>query len=133
MLNSHRAALKLKGLLIFPLALSLLFIGACASTPPAPTTSLAEASQAIARAEQSDARQHAGSELDQAKQKLILAERAVTREDMEAAERLAVESKISAELALAKTESAKATAINREMARSAQALQEEMRRARDEK
>jgi hypothetical protein len=44
------------------------------------------------------------------------------------AEQLAQESRISAELAFARTESAKATEINREMSRSAEALRDEMRR-----
>ena len=111
------------------LALSLGLLSACASAPAvAPTASLTEAREAIARAEQSDGRQHASGELDQAKQKLVMAERAVDREDMVEAERLADEAAVAAKLASARTESAKAAEINREMGRGAEALTEEMRR-----
>ena len=110
------------------LALGLVLLTACASAPAAPTVSLTEAREAIARAEQSDARQHAGGELDQARQKLEMAELAVERQDMVEAERLADEAEVTAELAAARTEFAKAAEINREMERSADALTEEMRR-----
>ena len=110
------------------LALGLVLLTACASAPAAPTVSLTEAREAIARAEQSDARQHAGGELDQAKQKFEMAARAVERQDMIEAQRLADEAEVAAELASARAESAKAAEINREMARAADALTEEMRR-----
>lgn len=110
------------------LALGLVLLTACASAPAAPTASLTEAREAIARAEQSDARQHAGGDLDQARQKLEMAEGAVERQDMVEAERLANESEVAAVLALARTEAAKAAEVNREMERAAEALTEEMRR-----
>ncbi|MFE8071347.1 DUF4398 domain-containing protein [Marinobacteraceae bacterium S3BR75-40.1] len=86
------------------------------------------ARDAIATAEQAGARQHAGAELDEAQQKLLKAESSVSKERMADAERLAREAAIVAELAAARTESAKAIAINREMGRGADALTEEMRR-----
>ena len=111
------------------LALSLGLLSACASAPVvAPTASLTEAREAIARAEQSDGRQHASGELEQARQKLVMAESAVDRDDMVEAERLADEAAVAAKLASARTESAKAAEINREMGRGAEALTEEMRR-----
>lgn len=114
------------------LAVVITLLSACASTPQPPTTALQDAREAIANAEQAGARQYAGAELDEAQQKLLLAERFVRNEQMIDAERYARESAISAELASARTESAKAMEINRQMGRSADALIEEMRRAGDQ-
>lgn len=116
-------------LLLTALALSLGLLSACASAPAVPpTVALTEAREAIAAAEESDGRQHASSELDQARQKLGMAEGAVDREDMVEAERLANEATVAADLASARTASAKAAEINRQMERGAEALTEEMRR-----
>ncbi|MDT8322146.1 MAG: DUF4398 domain-containing protein, partial [Xanthomonadales bacterium] len=89
------------------------------------------AREAISSAEQSDARQYASAELDEANQKLLLADRAVSTGSMSEADRFAQQSKVAAELASARTESAKAEEINREMRRSADALNEEMQRQGD--
>lgn len=107
---------------------AIILLSACASAPIAPTAALNDARSAIASAEQSGARQHAGAELDEAQQKLILAEQSVRNEQMAEAERLAREAMIVAQLASARTEAAKALEINEEMERSADALDEEMRR-----
>lgn len=114
------------------LAVAIVVLSACASAPMAPTTELTAARDAIASAEQAGARQHAGAELDEAQQKLLLAERSISDDQMVEAERLARESAIVAELASARTESAKAAAINREMGRGADALDVEMRRTGDQ-
>ncbi|WP_051234774.1 DUF4398 domain-containing protein [Marinimicrobium agarilyticum] len=110
------------------LSAAIILLSACTSAPLAPTAALNEARDAIASAEQSGARQHSGAELDEAQQKLILAERLVRSEQMVEAERLAQEAMIVAQLASARTESAKALEINKEMGRSADALNEEMQR-----
>ncbi len=110
------------------LAFIAAFLAACMSAPVAPTASLTDARDAIASAEQSDARQYAGAELDQARQKLLLAEEAVKAERMTEAKHLAQQSRITAELAMAKAASAKAAEINRQMGRGADALDEEMKR-----
>lgn len=106
----------------------VIFLVACMSAPVAPTASLTAARDAIASAEQSDARQFAGAELDEARQKLMLAESAAVAERMVEAKRLAQQSRITAELAMARTASAKAAEINRQMGRGADALDEEMKR-----
>ena len=111
---------------------TLLTIAACASAPPAPTASLNEATLAIAAAAQNDANHFASAELDQARQKLISANDAVVAEDMVLASRLANEATVTAELATAKTEAARAEAINVELNRGALALIEEMQRAGDQ-
>lgn len=108
-------------------ALMLLAAG-CAVTPPAPTASLAAAQQAITSAERSDAQKYAGAELNDARQRLQMAESAVRREDMIEAERLAEEAKVAAELASAATETSKVLESNQELSRGVQALVDEMRR-----
>lgn len=106
----------------------LVFVAACSSTPVAPTGSLNAAQDAITVAEQGDARRYSGAELDEARQRLGKAEQAVRSERMVEAERFAQESLVAAELALARTETAKARNINKEMGKGADALREEMQR-----
>lgn len=110
-------------------AATVLLLSACASAPVSPESSMSNARETIATAERAGARQYATAELDEAQQKLILAEESVTTEAFEEADRLAKESLVVAELALARTESAKALEINQEMIRSTDALIEEMQRA----
>lgn len=107
---------------------SALLAAACASTPPAPTASLAAARSAISHAEQADAGRYAGPELSEAREKLAAANSDVEQKMMPAAQRLAEESRVSAQLAFAKTEQAKAVAVNDEMKRSNNTLMEEMQR-----
>ncbi|MEX0622997.1 DUF4398 domain-containing protein [Saccharospirillum sp.] len=107
---------------------TVVLLSACASAPVSPESTLTSAREAIASAERAGARQYAAAELDEAQQKLILADEAVTNEEMEEAERFAQQSLIVAELALARTESAKALEINQEINRSTDALIEEMQR-----
>lgn len=107
--------------------LMLLSVG-CAVTLPAPTASLSAAQQAITSAERSDAQKYASAELNDARQRLQMAERAVRSEDMIEAERLADEARVAAELASAATETSKAIESNQELSRGVQALVDEMRR-----
>ena len=125
--NRHRRLLA-----VVACAGSMLLFAACATAPMAPTASLSEAKAAIRVAEKEDARRYAGAELDEANQKLTLAEKAVAAEDMILAERFADESTIMAQLAAARTEALKAETINEEMRRSATALTEEMQRVGDQ-
>lgn len=118
--------------LAFALALAVVLLSACLFASVAPESALTEAREAIATAEQAGARQYAGAELDEAQQKLKLAEEAVNDEEMDTAERLAQEAKVVAELAAARTESAKALEINHEMRQGIDALIEEMERVGDE-
>jgi hypothetical protein len=111
----------------------MLLIAACASAPTAPTASLNEAKLAIGVAERNDAGHHAGAELDEARQKLVSADKAVAAENMVMADRYAKQSTVMAELATAKTEAAKALAVNEEMNRGAKALIEEMQRSGDQR
>ncbi|MFL1405901.1 DUF4398 domain-containing protein [Marinobacter sp. M1N3S26] len=115
-------------LFLLALVTSGLLITGCASSPPAPTTLLDDARTAVVSAEQYNAGRFAASELGDAREKLAQADTAVREERMDDAERLAVEARVEAELAYAKTEAAKAAAINAEMQRGAEALTEEMNR-----
>ena len=107
----------------------LVLVSACASAPLAPVASLDAAKVAILNAEKADAGHFAGAELGEARQKLALADTAVSEEAMTQAERLAHESRVQAQLATARTQAAKAAAVNKEMERGADALTEEMQRA----
>lgn len=107
---------------------AVLMLAACAAAPVPPTESLAAANDAIYSAEQAEARRYAGAELEEANRQLRDANKAVAAEQMTEAERLAKQARVAAELAIARTEAAKAAAINREMGRGTEALDEEMRR-----
>ena len=111
------------------LAGMLMLVAACASTPPAPDSAMDAAKVAISNAEKADASHYAGAELGEARQKLASADKAVLDESMIQAERFAQESRVQAELASARTEAAKAAAVNKEMERGAVALTEELERA----
>jgi hypothetical protein len=108
-------------------------LGACASTPPAPTASLQAARQAISNAERAEAGRYASGELGEARTKLASADTAVSEQRMAIAERFAEESRAEAELASAKTADIKAKAVNDEMTRSNGTLIEEMERNSGEK
>lgn len=127
----NRPSMKRMGLMALSLLFTLFFFTACASAPITADTSMPAASEAIDRAEQADSRQYAPGLLDQAKQKLERAAAAFEEKEYVEAEQLAQQAKITAELAVAKTQSVKAENINREMARGDQALTEEMRRQGD--
>lgn len=113
------------------LAGTVLLIAGCASAPMAPPASFNEARLAIQAAEKQDASHYAGAELDEARQKLVQADKAVAAENMVMAERFAQESTVTAQLAVARTEATKAEAVNTEMSRGIEALMEEMQRTGD--
>jgi hypothetical protein len=105
----------------------LVFAAACASTPP-PVTNLQAAQQAIANAERVDAASLAAVELGEARAKLAAAEKAVVEKEMIVAARFADEARANAELAAARTGAIKAKAVNADIVRSTETLEEEMRR-----
>lgn len=105
-----------------------LALGACASAPPAPERELQAADQAIRSAEQVRASTFASLELREARDKLTAARAAVQQEKMNQAKRLAEESRVNAELASARTAELKAKAVNDEMKKSTDTLEDEMDR-----
>ncbi|HXV39720.1 MAG TPA: DUF4398 domain-containing protein [Steroidobacteraceae bacterium] len=129
-MNTH-ASFSRSRLAAAGLVATLALLAACASTPPAPESALDAARFAILNAEKADANRHAGAELGEARQKLALADGAVRQASMIEAERLALQARVQAELASARTAAAKAALVNAEMERGAKALTEEMQRAGD--
>lgn len=105
-----------------------LLLAACASTPPEPTVAMQAAEQAIATAEIARVADAASPELSEAREKLTASKTAVQDKRMVDAERLALESRVDAELASAKAEVAKAKMVNDEMVRSTATLTQEMQR-----
>ncbi|MDO8272165.1 MAG: DUF4398 domain-containing protein [Gammaproteobacteria bacterium] len=106
----------------------VLALAACASAPVPPTQQLQAAELAISSAEQDRVADFAPQDLKQAHDKLSAARTAVQAEDMEQAERLADEARVSAELASARTALLKTQAVNEEMQQSIDALQQEILR-----
>ncbi|MEO8314251.1 MAG: DUF4398 domain-containing protein [Pseudomonadota bacterium] len=109
-------------------AAGLLALGACASTPPAPTESLVAARSAVVNAEKAGAGQYAAMELGEAREKLAAADAAVVQKSMPNALRLAEQAHAEADLATARTGEAKAIAVNDEMKQGNKALVEELQR-----
>jgi hypothetical protein len=117
----HRPTARLVGLG------GVLLLAACASTPP-PSVALSEAKQAIAVADQAHITDASSPQLAEARTKLAAADTAVQAKQMSQAERLAQESRVSAELAFAQTTAQKNKSVNDEMLHSTQTLSDEMQR-----
>jgi hypothetical protein len=131
MRNLNRPHSSLRPVAGAGLAGAILLLAACATAPKAPTAALTEARVAISTAEKADASRYAGPELTEARQKLVEADDAVTAERMIQADRLAHQSRVAAELASARTETAKAEAVNEELSKGLDALNEELDRPGD--
>lgn len=114
---------RLAGLLV-----GLLLLSACAAQAVPPNQALQAADSAISNAEQARVADYASPELGVARDKLAAAKAAVQREDMLLAERLADQSRVEAELALAKSQATKAKVVNDEMQKSINSLKQEMQR-----
>ncbi len=110
-------------------AVAILFsLVACATVPQPPNQELAAAETAINSAEQARAVDYASAELQEARTKLAAARAAVQQEKMILAQQLAEQSRVDAELALAKAEAIKAKEINDEMMKSTDVMKQEMQR-----
>lgn len=112
----------------FALAILALFLSACATAPLPPTAALQAAESAIADADRARVADYALPELSEAREKLNAARVAVQDKEMTLALRLAQQSRLDAELASAKTELAKAQAVNDQMIKSIDTLEQEMQR-----
>ena len=124
---SYRAVTAWPGIMLGT-ATTLLLLSGCASAPTPPTAALQAAEMAIANADQARVADYSFSELGEAREKLTAARSAVQKEDMVLALRLAEQSRINAELAVAKADVAKANAVNNEMQQSTRDLKQEMQR-----
>jgi len=110
------------------LVISSAFLSGCSSQPEAPHQALQAAETAIATAEQARVADYASPELGQARTNLTSAHTAVAKEEMVAAERYAQRAQADAELATAKAEAAKAKAVNDELGKNVNTLQQELQR-----
>jgi len=131
MRNTNRTKSSIRLIAGVGLVGAILLMTACATAPKAPHAALAEAKVAISTAEKAEASRYAGPELTEARQKLVQADAAVSDARMIQAERLARQSRVAAELATARTETAKAEAVNVELSRGVDALNEELNRPGD--
>jgi hypothetical protein len=109
-------------------AAGLLMLAACFSEPQPPTSDLQAAELAIANAEHSQVAGYASAELSEARDKLRAANIAVQDKKMVLAQRLAVESRVDAELSAARADAVRAGAVNHEMSKSIDTLKQEMQR-----
>lgn len=111
----------------------LLALAACAATPQPPHNALQAAELAITRADQTRVSEYAPAQLNQARNKLATARTAVHNERMVEARTPAEEALVHAELASAQAEMIKAKAVNVEMRKSIDTLEEEMQRSSGER
>lgn len=132
MRNTARSFTGLHLIIGVGLGFVILLLTACASIPEAPKSALTEAKVAITNAEKADASRYAGPDLVEARYRFAQANSAVTEEKMIEADRLAHQSRIAAELALARTEASKAKEVNEEISKGIDALNDEMRRSGDQ-
>ncbi len=114
--------------LLFGLGGALL-LAACATTTPEPLLAMKAAEQAIATADRTRVADAASPELSESREKLAAAQEAVKSKHMLEAERLAMESRVDAELASARIELSKAVAVNDEMKHSTDTLSQELQRS----
>jgi hypothetical protein len=111
---------------LFCVTLAALVAG-CASSPR-PTAELTRAHTLIDQAEQSGAQQYAPADLKSARDKTGAAEAAADKRDTVAAQRLATEAALDAQLATARAEDAKAQRSARELNDSLDTLRSESAR-----
>lgn len=114
--------------LLMGLFSTVLLISCVSDPPPLPKLEIKSAEQAITNAEKNRVAAFAPLEMKVAHDKLSLAKDAVQDENMPAAKRLAEQSRVIAELAIAKSEAIKAKEANDEITKSIENLREEMQR-----
>lgn len=124
--------MKTRNRVVYVLAGILLILGmalvGCGGNAAVPTEKIANAERAIAGARDSNAIVNAPLDLRLAEDKLSEAKAAVAKEENDRAGRLADEAIIDADVARAKTRTAKAKQIKGEMTESIDALRKEIER-----
>jgi hypothetical protein len=121
----HRSALGLA--LSASFGAAVLMLAACATTPP-PTAQMAVSNAALAHAVGAGAVEFAPTEMAMARDKMSRANLALASKDNDAALALAQQAQLDAQLAEAKTESAKAGKSAQALDEASRALREEMAR-----
>lgn len=115
-------------LFLAPATMSAFVLVACAAEPMVPDQAMQAADQAIASADKARVADSSSPELSEAREKIIAARAAVQQKQMVSAQRLAEQSQVAAELALARIEVNKAKTVNSEMMKSNDSLNQEMQR-----
>lgn len=113
-------------LLLLSLPVLALLLGACATRVPVPSDQLAVARNAIEYAVEMGAREYSPAELQQARDHLAEAERAVDQNENEIAGQLAMEAEKIARLADLKARSARSERQVQELETTVEALREEI-------
>lgn len=116
---------------IMTICLALILISACASKQPSSNLPIIAAEQAIESAERARVSEYAAAELVQARDILNRAELAAAQKDHLSASRLAEQSQVTAQLAVSRAELQKAEKINAEMKQSLIQLKQEIQRNKD--
>lgn len=109
------------------LAVVFVLLAGCATIPP-PRTEIARAELAVEQAITNDANRYAPVSLREANNKLDQARLAYTNQDYTRSNHLAQEALVSAQLALAQTQTERAQALVDENLRSLATLREELNR-----
>lgn len=105
----------------------VIFLGACASTPP-PTEQMAVANAALANAVTAGGPELAPTEMGMARDKMTRANLALAAKENDRALALAQQAQVDAQVAAAKAEASKARKAADAMQQASQALREEMAR-----
>lgn len=129
MRGRHIMSVKGKGVLAASLLSLTLGLAACSSVP-LPSEQLQTAGQAVSKLDQANIPLDAQVNVSNARDKLAAAKEAVTAKDYLKARNLAEQSQADAELALAKSDSAKTKAAVEELRQSISALQSEISRSK---
>ena len=101
---------------------------ACAAEPRPPNEALQAADQAISSADKARVADSSSPDLSEAREKIIAARNATQQKQMVTGQRMAEQSRVAAELALARIEASKAKVVNTEMMKSNDSLNQEMQR-----
>lgn len=103
-----------------------MIVGGCASAGPSPDNSLARAKMMVSQADRAGTRNYDAFDLIAAQTKLKEAKKKMKQGDFKSARYLANEARVDAELALAKTQTAKTKEAETQLDKSLQSLQNEI-------
>jgi hypothetical protein len=122
-------AIRSRSTKVAAVALSALALGACSSVPDVTKERVANSETVVHQAQQTIGTSENGAvELQQAKDKLALAQNALKAGRPQDAERAALQARLDAELAIAKTQSAEARRSADEVLASLETLRDEAER-----
>ncbi len=106
---------------------ALLSLGACSDSAPKPDDAMVRAKTAVDQAATAGSAQYAALDLNDAQTKLQSANQAETQGDYKQARYMAEDAEADADLALAKTQAAKAAESARQVQQGNQALQDQVK------